>query len=282
MQADVQAAMPETRVLVVRPVIFDFGILIRRIIGSEDGAKFSAARLKEITERHNALPEGERQAALLKYLSDAFSPVSKSWGNAAVPTLKQLGELVSQIVTLDWKSIGEEIQAGSAAGEVLDLTPLWKLDSMELDRRWGICPIPLFEFTQADWDILMDPRRTEDLQERLRDLGIEQFFFPPPDQLALALIDEGSSTPDQVIQVVEQAREFGHPLARPELVGNLGKLGDVIDALKERGLVVEGELALEVSFPDGSLVRSKVKYRPREGLIFKLLRAVRPDITVKF
>ena len=54
-----------------------------------------------------------------------------------------------------------------------------------------------------------------------------------------------------------------------ELVDQTTALPEVIDALQDRGLIVEGEIGLELG-PGGRQMRTSIKFKPREGLISKV------------
>ena len=65
-----------------------------------------------------------------------------------------------------------------------------------------------------------------------------------------------------------------------ELVdGKLG-LAQVIDALQERDLVVEGEMGFEVG-PEGNRIRTALKFQPREGLVSKVINRFSFNVDLK-
>jgi hypothetical protein len=55
-----------------------------------------------------------------------------------------------------------------------------------------------------------------------------------------------------------------------------------VDALRDRGLFVEGVSTIEVS-PAGQSIRAEVKFRPREGFIEKLSRvfSIKLNVSLK-
>ena len=93
---------------------------------------------------------------------------------------------------------------------------------------------------------------------------------PAADQLALGLIDRGSVSPRSVLDQLVLAPSIGHPQGQMELIPQGTTLPEVIDALQDRGLVVEGEIGLELG-SEGRQIRTSLKFKPREGLVSKLI-----------
>lgn len=268
MQLDVQSKMPNSRVIVARPVSLDVGALARQLFGGSE-PRIPIAMLNQFSERLQALPEDARKAEMNAFLSKVGDPVVRSWKNASLPAINQLMDIANQLVYVDWEQVLAGIRAGTTATEI-DLSSVCNIDMTVVDRRCGVCPLPLFEFGEKDWELLLSGGQTEALQARLRDLDILQYFFPAPDQVALGLIDQGVRSAGNVVGAISQAVELGHPLARPELVPNLTKFSETVDCLKQSGHVVDGEYGLEVTSA-GATIRANVRIRPKEGLISKLL-----------
>jgi hypothetical protein len=57
MQVDVQAAMPEMKVLVARPIVVDLGMIARSIFSNDESAVLVLSQIASIGERINKLPE---------------------------------------------------------------------------------------------------------------------------------------------------------------------------------------------------------------------------------
>jgi hypothetical protein len=270
MQVDVQATMPNIRVVVARPVIVDVPILARRLLEPLGATSVSLAAISETAKSFNEMSEDRRKEVLFGHLSGAFAPVARAWRNAALPTFTQIMDAINQLSYVDWRTVGEKIQANSQETGIIDISLLGEIDNTKIDREHGICPIPLYEFEEADWDLLTDHKHTDDLRDRLKSLDIYQYFFPSPDQLALGLVDGGLNTEDKVISAVETAPALGHPLSQAELLPHMSHISEVVSELRRHGYVAEGEFGLEIS-STGSTVRSSLKYRPREGLVSKVL-----------
>lgn len=264
-QADVQATMPGVRVLVARPILFDLGAFARQVV---ERLGLTELRLNEFVSEVEALQRASSDdpAAIMgQVLGGALMPFALALGNVTLPPLDQVLSLVQQAAAIDWEHLGRNKDDLS-----LRLGNLVGVDTMAADRGAGICPVPLYEFTEGDWDLLTGGR-PEDVGERLRALGIHQYFFPPPDHLALGLVDGQVRRREAVVEATALAPSLGHPFGEGEVVSAGAPLPDLLDALQDRGLLVEGELGLEVT-PDGSTTRASVKFRPREGVVAKLLQ----------
>src|SRR5262249_30071310 len=100
---------------------------------------------------------------------------------------------------------------------------------------------------------------------------------------ALGLIDRAPTRPDELVERIRTAPALGHPLGSMELVAPQTQLTDVLDALKDRGLIVEGEVEQELT-PDGESRRATVRFSPKEGVLSKVLNrvTVSVDLTTKF
>jgi|SRR5665213_200553 len=74
--------------------------------------------------------------------------------------------------------------------------------------------------------------------------------------------------------------QLGHPYGPTALVSENTKLTDMIDALGERGMIVEGELGLEVG-PGGKQIRTSLKFKPQEGLLSKIINRFSLNLDLK-
>lgn len=148
-----------------------------------------------------------------------------------------------------------------------------------IDLKTGLCPIPMDDFSTTDIEMMCSARNLDDTRTLLQRLQLLQYFFPPPDQLALGLIDRGELTPSRVLSDLEAAPQLGHPYAAAEII-SVTSLSQIVEALQEQGLVVEGEMSLEVT-PAGKTIRSSVQFKPREGLVSKLLNRVSVTLNLK-
>lgn len=160
---------------------------------------------------------------------------------------------------------------------VVDINKLFPSDSMAPDRQMGICPIPLYEFTDKDWDEFRNNREVEDVIYKLKKMGVYQFFFPAPDQLAISLVDRGMGVADAAFSAIEATPNFGHPFGEMEVLPKGTDLISILPLLKELGYVVEGDIGITVS-PSGKELRGNIKFRPRESLISRLASILKLNI----
>jgi hypothetical protein len=160
------------------------------------------------------------------------------------------------------------------------LEALAQVDPIYDDRKMGICPVPLYDFSEAEYDAIAGGQDPEGIQEILRRRDVMQYFYPPSDQLTLGLVDRGINDPNTIIDQLTGAPKLGHPLAQPEIISKVSSLSQVIDELKSRDLLVEGEMGWEVS-EQGKAARVTVKFAPREGLISKLINRLSISLDLK-
>ena len=147
------------------------------------------------------------------------------------------------------------------------------------DLKTGLCPIMLDDFSTSDIEIICSARNLDDTKAILQRLQMLQYFFPSPDQLALGLIDSGGLTSSRVLSDLEIAPQLGHPYAPAEITPETSLLR-VVEALQEQGLAVEGEESLELT-NTGKIIRRSVRFKPREGLVSKLLNRVSVTLSLK-
>jgi hypothetical protein len=273
MRVDVQAAFAGTRVLVARPIAFDIAAFARQMV-----QWFGLVNLPlDVLLAHIKAIEAQKDdPEAAKKLMSVFSPSGFTFQNITLPIVNQILAAIHQLALLDWQAIMEGFKQDPPS-PIIPLTNLLTMDSMAVDRQHGICPLPLYEFTENDWELFLSGRRIDDVEERLRALGIFQYFFPPPDQIALGFADRNSASIGTIASAIELAPAMGHPLAEPELVNGRVDPVSIVEQLVDQGLLVEGEIGCEVT-EDGNTQRATVRFRPREGLISKLLQR----LNVKF
>jgi hypothetical protein len=154
-----------------------------------------------------------------------------------------------------------------------------QIDNTAIDRQHGVCPVPLYEFSSDDWELFLRGDRVDEIRQRLCELGIYQYFFPAPDQVAIGVADKGLTVRDDIIRAINECQALGHPLGESELVPAVTSIPDLLEVLNEMGYIAEGEHGIEVS-PTGQTARMVLKYRPREGLISKLINRLTVNANV--
>jgi len=111
----------------------------------------------------------------------------------------------------------------------------------------------------------------DDIEASWKTRGIYQYFFPPPDQIALGLVERSAAGLSTVSSALEIAPKIGHPHGASELVNVQANASKLVEELTAVGLLVEGEMGLEMT-EAGVQTRATVKFRPREGFLSKLVQ----------
>jgi len=151
------------------------------------------------------------------------------------------------------------------------------LDPAELDRQMGICSVPLYEFSIGEAEVFHAGSDVERAREILKARDIFQYFFPAPDHLALGLIEKNHLSPSALVEWLRRPPDIGHPFGPLELIDRNLQFNEIVDALKDRGFSVEGEVGLELT-DSGQISRATVKFKPREGFLSKLSNVVSINI----
>lgn len=133
---------------------------------------------------------------------------------------------------------------------------------------------------EADFEIFKNGA-TDAAREVLRIHNMLHYFCPAADQIVLAAAERSAPTPLALALAlamwqVALASEAGHPLAPNEIVDPRTDLIDLLEALRDKGLVTEGSTVVELT-PAGHSVRAEVKFKPREDLMAKLARVLSKD-----
>jgi hypothetical protein len=280
-QADIQAAAPSTKIVMARPIAINLNSLALSVIGQLGAARLPISRLAALA---NPNEKTQAEELLKSLLSDTIEEMSRPFKYVALNTLSFVKELVQQfsLVKLEGFQNAENPQLPDLKlAPTVILEQLVSFDPVAIDRFCGVCAIPLYELEDDDFNAFA--KGDEDRARTcLASHHVLQYFFPPADQIALAVADRSLvSTADSLYEYVKTAPEIGHPLAPNELVDPHAQITELVDALRDRGLLVEGTGAIEVS-PAGQVVRAEVKFRPREGLMEKLSRVISIKVDVSW
>jgi hypothetical protein len=278
-QADIQAALPHVKIVMARPVAINLQPIALVLMEKLGGARIPFSRFELLSSKE----KGEQYAKEL--LNDVGEIVARPYLYVQLNTLSLWKEVIQQLSLLQFEGFSgkQEDQAPDLkAMPMMILERLLRYDPVAVDRSGGVCAVPLHLLDQADFEAIargdVDYARTCFVRH-----GVFQYFFPPADQIALAAVDRNeATTPDAISRRVQMAPVVGHPLAPNELVDPQAGIMDLMDALKDRDLLVDGSMSIEVS-PSGHVVRSEVKFRPREGVMEKLARvlSIKVDINLK-
>jgi len=281
-QADIQAAYQDHKIILARPIAVNLaraaealvGFFGKTEIGRRDLSKFSAGgeRTKHKLERRMKLLFEAGVIPAIQALGYAALNAPAAWQDAII----QLSHI--QLVTQN-PDAPEEIEADTP---IIKFGSLVALDPAEMDRRMGVCSVPLYELSADEVEVFHSGTNIGAAREVLKSHHVFQYFFPAPDHLALGLIEKNQISSPTLVDWVGRSPEIGHPFGPSELIASTAKLGELVDMLKERGLSTEGEFGLELT-ESGRASRATVKFKPREGFLSKLsnLISVKLDLSLK-
>lgn len=279
MQTDVQATLPDVHVLVARPVIFDLSEIARRVAKQTD-IHALATLLTQMSTKQKKRAQQSANDLFSAKLGPAIKPLFDTATKVRLPFSVQVLDIVEQIANVDWTSTF--LKTPTTETFLSTLLSMTAIDSAAADRRLGVCPIPLYDFSEADYELLLSGKDIDELQARLKALGIYQYFFPAPDQLLLGLADNRVTEDGSLVLAAEEAPTHGHLLGAPELFQDNATLLETLEELKGAGYVADAEFGVEIT-DKGRAVRQNIKIRPRESLISKIAKiiSVKLDISAK-
>ena len=157
-----------------------------------------------------------------------------------ISALPQVLEIIQQLARFNLSTKDFKTESGKTDFNI-DLGTILTYDPIAPDRSLGICPVPLYDFQAQDIISVSASKSPDEVVPILKQYDIYQYFFPAPDSLAVGIIDHGVTNLQNITQHVESAPTLGHPFGEMELVQRDTSPFAVIDALRERKLVVEGE-----------------------------------------
>lgn len=266
MRMDVQASFPDMRVLVARPLSIDLPHIVRRHFCGADGH----IKVGKVIGFANALTFSQLQE---DRIAEQLDGLVKSAQLANLSFKTQLQGIIEQFSIARFPNISSNEHNSLLDIGLSMLRDFSRVDNMRSDRESGICPIPTYEFTETDWELLLSGTRIDDVQERLRRMDIYQYFYPSKDALALGLVDSGLQTVDAINGGIVQAQADGHIMTPNTILDSAADVHDIVSELRRSGLVTEGEMEWEVT-EDGKKVRNLVKFRPSEGLISRISKVI--------
>lgn len=237
-QNDVRLVVEGYKVITVRPAAVSMPKVIRALQAIFGTTILTSEHLETLSHDKGIMEDFSKQA--LDYLG-AFPKYIR------ISALPQVLELTKQLAKLNLSKDDFKTESGKTDFKI-DLGALLTYDPIAADRQLGICPMPLYDFPKGDIKSVSASKSPEEVVPILKQRDIYQYFFPAPDSLAVGVIDHGVKVPWKITQHVESAPVLGHPFGEMELVQqkDTSPLA-IIDALRERKLVVEGELGLELT-----------------------------------
>lgn len=276
MQADIQATIEDARVLVARPIIIDIPAVAKRLLKE---FQWTELNIGELTEKFKAIKADADGSNMNEIFGDALTPIVRAFSKVKLPTMNQVVAVIQQATLLDWNSALAGMKEDPSR-IAIPLINLLGMNSMDADLQHGVCPIPLYEFTEADWNLFLSSKNTGDQSERLTELGIYQYFFPPPDHVVLGMVERGTGSDvlNAATSALQLAPQAGHPLGKPELIEKPTDVITIAEQLRSHGYLTEGEFGIQITSA-GTEVRANVKFRPREGVISKLLQRLNINLS---
>ncbi|AVA20647.1 MULTISPECIES: hypothetical protein [unclassified Rhizobium] len=280
--SDMALANPEYNVLTARPVTLDTYHIASVVSGLIGGTELDLTAFQTAAEsftnalKANPLPQGNDVGSTLTNaqkildlagVSSFIMPVLRGSIISGLGVSEQLVLFIRQMAAIDLNRVFVKNESNN---QTISFAPMLEVDSQAADRGRGLCPVPLFELDQRDWDLFSTNIRKDDIKERLGSLGLSQYFFPPLDHAALGLIDRGIAELKTLANVAELSERIGHPIGKMEIVKGPSDVRNIVDQLHDRNLIVEGEMGFTIT-EAGQEMRATVKFRPREGLLFKLI-----------
>lgn len=275
-QADVQARMHNYNILMVRPISINLSTAFQGVgllMGNNIFTKKDLDELAVKDEKNEIAKEGkEKLENLLNFVAPQVEIIQRTKPNL----VSVFQEIISQLSHLRFlQDIEENNNFAIDFQEILTYNPV------VYDNNLGICSIPLFLFSVDEVESFLKRKNQEVTRNILKRHGIYQFFYPPVDALALGFIEKEIHMKEDLIKKIENVPTYGHPFGENELI-DAKKLNHVVDALKEKGLVVEGEFSLGIT-EVGKEKRMIVKFSPRESIFKRLsnIISIKVDLSIK-
>lgn len=270
LRVDVQAMMPKAKILVARPLAIDIAYTSRSLFTTKSGG----IDLNKVIELGTILGSGNSAQTML---DTAYGPTLKKliseMGRSKLPLKSHILSVIEQIAYINWEKIKNEgfSDAVSIAYEVI--RQFNQIDNLAEDRMSGICPVPIYELTEDDWELFASGKNVDEVRERLKALNIYQYFFPPADTVALGLIDRDIGLEEQIQRGFEFADQGGHIVTQNELIPDAKDLPELLEGLKSGGYIAEAEYSLETT-EEGRTARQTIKVRPRESFVSRIVNRI--------
>jgi hypothetical protein len=261
-QADVQAKIPDYSILMVRPISINLSTAftsLALLFGSYKLTDLHLANFKTEGEPDEVVEKNKGKIEELVNLVNPQIEIIQRTKPNLVPIFKEIIQQLSHLKFISGMTSGQKFE--------MDFQELMNFNPVIYDTTLGICPLPLYNFSVAEAESFFKPN-LELNQHILKKHGIYQFFYPPADSLALGIIENEKVSAQDVIKRIIEVPKYGHPLGKNELI-EVKKLNEIVDALKDKNLIVEGEISLTLT-EDGKEQRMLVKYAPRESIFKKI------------
>lgn len=270
-QADIQSVVEPLKVITVRPVAINLSMVTNALVSAIGGTILTPEIIQGLQGKLPLTPED---------MGPYLDPIFRGFKYADLNVMSQILQAIQQLAKIE--IVHEKSSPdGKASGTVsFKLDSLTNFDPTQKDREVGICPVPMYEFSEGEYETIISGAKIDDIRLILQKHHILQFFYPPPDQLSLGLVDRGVHNPNVLLEQLTGVPEIGHPFGEQEIVPKSIAPYEVIDELRQRKLLVEGEIGYEISEQARS-ARFAVKFKPRESLLSKLINRFSVNIDLK-
>lgn len=277
-QADVQAKIKDYNILMVRPVSINLSTAFSSVALLFGTNKLTKADLQKFAKEGDngdveVIQDNKKQFEdIFQALNPQIEIIQKTKPNL-VSVFKETVQQLSHLKFLG--KLENEENFSIDFEEILNFNPII------YDTSLGICPIPLYNFTVEEAESFLNLNNNEANIGILEKHAIHQFFYPPPDSLALGLIENEKYSSQELIGKVTQVPDLGHPFGKNELT-DIKNLNQIVDALKAKNLIVEGEFSMSIT-EEGKEKRMMVKFGPRESIFKRLsnIFSVKIDLDLK-
>lgn len=275
-QADIQATLKDYNILMIRPVAINLSMAfgsVAMLLGTSTLTQFQLEAFSKKGEPEDVVEENKTK---LENIINSFGPQIEIIQRTKPNLVSVFKELVQQLSHV--KFIGDlEKQVPYS----IDFNELLTFNPVVFDTSLGICPIPLYDFSMEEAESLIKGTDKDFNIATLKKHSIHQYFYPPSDSLALGLIENEEYTAKELIKQIKKVPDVGHPFGKNEIV-DVKNIKDMVSALKEQGLVAEGEVSLTIT-EDGKEKRMLVKFAPRESIFKRLsnIFSIKVDMSLK-
>lgn len=259
-QTDISGRLKNYNVLMVRPVPINLSKTFTHIsllLGSNIMSLKNLSKGENNSKEQIVSKNKEQIESIFKGISPQIEIIQKTSLNL-VPIFKELVHQLSHLKFIQDLENNDQLEIDF--GQILGFNPL------VFDNASGVCPLPFYNFTLDEAESFLKLKNIEDNIQILKKHNIYQFFYPPADSLALGLIELNPDKESNIIKTVSEVPLIGHPFGDNEII-DVKKIDDIIEALKDKGLAVEGEIGMTLT-QQGLEKRAIIKFSPRES-IFK-------------
>ena len=269
-QYDIQSYLSEYKIVTLRPAVISVSKVaqaIKLVMGSPE---LNDETLKIIVEDKQILDN---------ILNPSMGSIKSVFDSIKIDALPQILQLIQQLAEI--KIEPADIKGDSKSKNFkFNFSNLVDNDPLEKDREYGICAVPLYDFLSKEIELINSSKSIDDVAEILIDHGIYQFIYPAADNLALGLIDRGVKQKEELNKQISSTESLGHPFGDLDIIQSGNDIKNLIEILEEKDYVIEGEYGFELS-EKGKSIRFEVKYKPKEGIVSKLINRFKVNIDIK-